>query len=70
VELLERLLEGEIKSRFASNVVQDKQVLRAAGQRDPALPEPRIETAQVMEELVAMAKKFREASPTGASNWA
>ena len=40
VELLERLLEGEIKSRFAGNVVQEQEVLRTADQRDQALPEP------------------------------
>ena len=65
VELLERLLQGEIKSRFASNVVQDRKfsdlltdVIRRYQNRS-------IETAQVMEELIAMAKKFREAATRG-----
>ena len=65
VELLERLLQGEIKSRFATNVVQDRKfsdlltdVIRRYQNRS-------IETAQVMEELIAMAKKFREAAGRG-----
>jgi hypothetical protein len=40
VELLERLLEGEIKSRFAGNVVQNNKFFRIAGQRYQALSEP------------------------------
>ena len=65
VELLERLLHGEIKSRFASNVVQDRKfsdMLSAVIQR---YQNRSIETAQVMEELIAMAKKFREAAGRG-----
>ena len=65
VELLERLLHGEIKSRFASNVVQDRKfsdMLTAVIQR---YQNRSIETAQVMEELIAMAKKFREAAGRG-----
>ena len=65
IELLERLLQGEIKSRFATNVVQDRKfsdlltdVIRRYQNRS-------IETAQVMEELIAMAKKFREAANRG-----
>ena len=65
VELLEWLLEGEIKSRFASNVVQNKKfsdMLTDVGQR---YQNRSIEAAQVMEELVQMAKKFREAAARG-----
>lgn len=40
VELLERLLEGEIKAKFATNVVRDAQVLRNARKRHRPLPEP------------------------------
>lgn len=65
VELLERLLQGEIKSRFATNVVQDRKfsdmltdVIRRYQNRS-------IETAQVMEELIEMAKKFRAAANRG-----
>ena len=65
VELLERLLEGEIKSRFASNVVQDKKFSEMLTNVITRYQNRSIETAQVMEELVAMAKKFREASSRG-----
>jgi type I restriction enzyme R subunit len=65
VELLERLLEGEIKSRFASNVVQQNKfsdllvnVIRRYQNRS-------IETAQVMEELIQMAKNFKDAVNRG-----
>jgi len=65
VELLERLLEGEIKSRFASNVVQDKKFSELLASVIQRYQNRSIETAQVMEELVAMAKKFREAASRG-----
>ncbi len=65
VELLERLLEGEIKSRFAGNVVQGKKfsdllvdVIRRYQNRS-------IETAQVIEEMIAMAKNFRDVAERG-----
>ncbi len=55
MELLERLLEGEIKSRFAGNLVQHKKfsdlltdVVRRHQNRS-------IEAAQVMDELVQRA---------------
>ena len=65
VELLERLLEGEIKSRFASNVVQDKKFSEMLTNVITRYQNRSIETAQVMEELVAMAKKFREEASRG-----
>jgi type I restriction enzyme R subunit len=65
VELLERLLEGEIKSRFASNVVQDKKFSEMLANVITRYQNRSIETAQVMEELVQMAKKFREAASRG-----
>ena len=65
VELLERLLEGEIKSRFASNLVQDKKFSEMLTNVITRYQNRSIETAQVMEELVAMAKKFREAASRG-----
>ena len=61
VELLERLLEGEIKSRFASNVVQDKKFSELLSNVITRYQNRSIETAQVMEELLDMARKFREA---------
>lgn len=65
VELLERLLKDDIKSRFATNVVQSQKfsdLLQASliRYRNRA-----IETAQVIEELIAMAKSFNEAAKRG-----
>lgn len=65
VEMLERLLEGEIKSRFASNVVQEKKFSELLANVITRYQNRSIETAQVMEELVEMAKKFREAANRG-----
>jgi type I restriction enzyme R subunit len=67
VELLERLLAGEIKSRFASNIVQDKKFSDMLTNVIQRYQNRSIETAQVMEELIEMAKKFREESQRGAS---
>ncbi len=65
VELLERLLEGEIKSRFGSNIVQEKKFSDLLSNVIKRYQNRSIETAQVMEELVEMAKKFREAASRG-----
>ena len=65
VELLERLLEGEIKSKFASNIVQQKKFSELLSGVITRYQNRSIETAQVMEELVEMAKKFREAASRG-----
>ena len=65
VELLERLLEGEIKSRFASNVVQNKRFSDMLSDVVLRYQNRSIEAAQVMEELVQMARKFREAAGRG-----
>jgi len=65
VELLERLLEGEIKSKFASNLVQQNKFSDMLGNVIKRYQNRSIETAQVMEELVDMAKKFREAAKRG-----
>jgi len=61
VELLEKLLKDEIRSRTSTNIVQQKKfgdrllaTLRKYHNRA-------IETAQVIEELIAMAKDFQEA---------
>ncbi|WLD59320.1 type I restriction endonuclease subunit R [Salinispirillum sp. LH 10-3-1] len=65
VELLERLLEGQIKTRFASNVIQQKKFSEMLINVVIRYQNRSIETAQVMEELVEMAKKFREAAKRG-----
>lgn len=65
VELLERLLQGEIKSRFASNVVQDRKFSEMLADVIRRYQNRSIETAKVMEELIEMAKKFRAAASRG-----
>lgn len=65
VELLERLLQGEIKSKFASNVVQQKKFSQLLSSVITRYQNRSIETAQVMEELVEMTKKFRQAASRG-----
>ena len=66
VELLERLLEGEIKTRFATNVIQNNKFSELLANVIKRYQNRSIETAQVMEELIAMAKKFKEAADRGA----
>lgn len=65
VELLERLLEGEIKSKFATNIVQQRKFSDLLTSVMARYQNRSIETAQVMEELVEMAKKFKEAASRG-----
>lgn len=65
VELLERLLKDEIKSRFATNVVQDKKFSELLQQILNRYRNRAIETAQVIEELIEMAKQFNEAARRG-----
>ena len=65
VELLERLLHGEIKSRFKTNVTQEKKFSDMLTSVILRYQNRAIETAQVMEELIEMAKKFREAAGRG-----
>ncbi len=65
VELLERLLEGEIKAKFATNVVQQRKFSDLLTSVITRYQNRSIETAQVMEELVEMAKKFKEAASRG-----
>ncbi|WP_448094071.1 type I restriction endonuclease subunit R [Pseudomonas lini] len=65
VELLERLLEGEIKSRYSSNLVQEKKFSELLASVIKRYQNRSIETAQVIEELIEMAKKFAAASKRG-----
>ena len=62
VELLERLLEGEIKSKFGGNVAQNKKFSELLADVIKRYQNRSIETAQVIEELIQMAKKFKEAT--------
>ncbi len=65
VELLERLLEGEIKSKFASNLAQEKKFSELLDSVIKRYQNRSIETAQVIEELIEMANKFAAASKRG-----
>jgi type I restriction enzyme R subunit len=67
IELLERLLEDEIKTRFATNVVQEKKFSDLLVNTVRRYQNRAIETAQVMEELCEMARKFKEAAQRGES---
>lgn len=67
VELLERLLEGEIKTRFSTNIVQQTKFSDLLANVIKRYQNRSIETAQVMEELIEMAKKFKEAADRGAN---
>ena len=58
VELLERLLKDEIKSRFATNIVQSRKFSELLVDSLAKYRNRAIETAQVIEELIAMAKQF------------
>lgn len=65
VEMLRKLLDGEIKTRGRKNVVQARsfaEMLENAIKRYQARA---IETAQVIEELIALAKDMREADRRG-----
>ena len=65
VELLERLLEGEIKSRYSTNLAQEKKFSELLANVIKRYQNRSIETAQVIEELIEMARKFAAASQRG-----
>ncbi len=67
VELLQKLLNDEVKSKFRTNVVKQKnfsEMLKASLNK---YQNRAIEAAQVIEELIEMAKKFREDLEKGVS---
>lgn len=61
VELLEKLLRDEIRSHTRNNVVQEKKYSDRLLESLRKYRNRAIETAQVIEELIAMAKEFQEA---------
>jgi type I restriction enzyme R subunit len=65
VELLEKLLKGEIKTRRRHNVVQARSFADLLDQSIRKYQNRGIETAQVIEELIALAKTMREANARG-----
>lgn len=65
VELLERLLKGEIKARLKTNVVQSKKFSEMLIATLNKYHNRAIETIEVIEELVAMAREFAAAAKEG-----
>ena len=65
VELLRRLLQDEIKSKFKTNRVQEKRFSRMLTESLSKYANRAVEAAQVIEELIAMAKEIREATEKG-----
>jgi type I restriction enzyme R subunit len=60
VELLEKLLKDDIKAKTGNNVVQEKKYADRLQETLRKYNNRAIETAQVIEELIAMAKQFQE----------
>jgi len=65
VELLRKLLAGEIRTRQRKNVVQARSFADLLEQAIRKYQNRAIETAQVIEELIALAKDMRAASARG-----
>jgi len=65
VELLRKLLSGEIKSRSRRNVVQARSFAELLEQAVRKYQNRAIETAQVIEEMIALAKDMRQANERG-----
>ena len=59
VELLQRLLNEDVQTRFKSNVVKQKRFSELLQASLNKYANRSIEAAQVIEELIAMAKQFR-----------
>jgi len=65
VELLQKLLKGEIKNRSRRNVVQARSFAEMLEQAIRKYQNRAIETAQVIEELIQLAKDMRAAHKRG-----
>jgi type I restriction enzyme R subunit len=65
VEMLRKLLEGEIKQRSKKNVVQARSFLEMLEQSIIRYQNRAIETAAVIEELIGLARDMREAQKRG-----
>jgi type I restriction enzyme R subunit len=65
VDMLRRLLEGEIRSRGRKNIVQARSFAELLENAIKKYQNRAIETAQVIEELIALAKDLREAGKRG-----
>src|SRR5437899_10386275 len=62
VELLQKLLKGEIKARSKRNVVQARSFAQLLDQAVRKYQNRAIETAQVIEELIQLARQMRDAN--------
>jgi type I restriction enzyme R subunit len=67
VELLRKLLAGEIKTRSRKNIVQARSFAEMLEQAVKKYQNRAIEAAQVIEELIALARDMREADRRGES---
>jgi type I restriction enzyme R subunit len=65
VELLQRLLKDEIRARFGTNIVQLKKYSELLDGALNRYKNRAVETAQVIEELIALAKNVNEAVRRG-----
>jgi len=65
VELLQKLLKGELKERRRKNVVQARSFAEMLEQTIRRYQNRAIEAAQVIEELIQLAKEMREANARG-----
>ena len=65
VELLQKLLRGEVAIRRRKNVVQARSFAEMLEQTLRRYQNRTIEAAQVIEELIGLAKNIREASARG-----
>lgn len=65
VEMLRKLLDGEIKARGRKNIVQGRSFAELLENAIRKYQNRAIETAQVIEELISLAKDVREAGKRG-----
>jgi len=65
VEMLRKLLEGEIKTRRRKNLVQARSFAEMLENAIKRYQNRALETAQVIEELIALAQDLREADRRG-----
>ena len=65
VELLSKLLSGEVRTRRQKNVVQARSFEEMLGQSLNRYQNRAIEAAQVIEELIELAREMREANARG-----
>lgn len=65
VEMLRKLLEGEVKARRAQNAVLGRQFSKLLEESVRKYQNRAIETAQIIEEMIQLAKEMREADRRG-----